>query len=87
MPPILELQRDKSFRLKLMLVCLSVALSVATIYVVVSYRLAADLGLKPELDSLHRQAMFLHGEILLSKNDSPQHLSELVSLVYFSKNF
>ncbi|MCW8354527.1 EAL domain-containing protein [Marinomonas pontica] len=87
MPPILELQRDKSFRLKLMLVCLSVALSVATIYVVVSYRLAADLGLKTELDSLHRQAMFLHGEILLSKNDSQQHLSELVSLVYFSKHF
>lgn len=85
MPPLLELQRDKSFRLKLILVCLTVALTVSTIYVVVSYRLAADLGLKTALDSLHRQAMLLQGELLLNdKENSKKQLSKLVELVYFN---
>ena len=87
MPPLSELQRDKSFRLKLIMICLSVALSVSTIYVVVSYRLAADLGLKTELDSLHRQAMLLQGELLLTdKEDSKERVSELIELVYFNDN-
>jgi diguanylate cyclase len=85
MTALLELQRDKSFRLKLILVCLTVALSVASIYTVVSYRLAADLGLKTALDSLHRQAMLIHGELLITNKKAPEeHLAELIKLVYFN---
>ncbi|WP_369919704.1 diguanylate cyclase [Marinomonas polaris] len=85
MTALLELQRDKSFRLKLILICLTVALSVASIYTVVSYRLAADLGLKTALDSLHRQAMLIHGELLITNKKAPEeHLAELIKLVYFN---
>ncbi|MBU2237933.1 MAG: EAL domain-containing protein [Gammaproteobacteria bacterium] len=85
MPVLLELQKDKSFRLKLILVCLTVALTVSTIYVVVSYRLAADLGLKTALDSLNRQARLIHGELLITNKKAPEeHLSELIKLVYFN---
>ncbi|WP_421856504.1 putative bifunctional diguanylate cyclase/phosphodiesterase [Marinomonas sp.] len=88
MPQLLELQRDKSFRLKLILICLTVALFVSTIYVVVSYRLTADLGLKTALDSLQRQAMMIHGELLITeKEDSKEQLSELIKLVYFNGDF
>lgn len=88
MPQLLELQRDKSFRLKLILICLAVALSVSTIYVVVSYRLAADLGLKTELDSLYRQAMLINGGLRITeKEESKAQLSELIQLVYFNGDF
>lgn len=85
MSPLLELQRDKSFRLKLILICLAVALSVSTIYVVVSYRLAADVGLKTELDSLYRQAMLINGGLRITENEASKvQLSELIQLVYFN---
>ena len=87
MQELLELQRDKSFRLKLILICLTVALSVASIYTVVSYRLAADLVQSTELESLHRQAMLIHGELLIDENASQEeHLKELVKLVYFDSH-
>lgn len=66
MASFLELQKDKSFRLKLISICLILALSVSTIYVVVSYRLAADLGIKTELESLHKQAMLIHSELIVN---------------------
>ena len=85
MSPLLELQRDKSFRLKLILICLAVALSVSTIYVVVSYRLAADVGLKTELDSLYSQAMLINAGLHITEKEmSKAHLSELIQLVYFN---
>ena len=87
MQELLELQRDKSFRLKLIMICLTVALSVASIYTVVSYRLAADLVQSTELESLHRQAMLIHGELLIDENASQEaHLKELVNLVYFDSH-
>ncbi len=70
MASFLELQKDKSFRLKLISICLILALSVSTIYVVVSYRLAADLGIKTELESLHKQAMLIHGELIVNTKNS-----------------
>lgn len=66
MASFLELQKDKSFRLKLISICLILALSVSTVYVVVSYRLAADLGIKTELESLHKQAMLIHSELIIN---------------------
>ncbi|RNF51416.1 EAL domain-containing protein [Marinomonas hwangdonensis] len=66
MASFLELQKDKSFRLKLISICLILALSVSIVYVVVSYRLAADLGIKTELESLHKQAMLIHSELIIN---------------------
>lgn len=87
MQELLELQRDKSFRLKLIMVCLAVALSVASIYTVVSYRLAADLVQSTELESLQGQAMLIHGELLIDENATQEeHLKKLVKLVYFDSH-
>ncbi|MBJ7538712.1 putative bifunctional diguanylate cyclase/phosphodiesterase [Marinomonas transparens] len=88
MPPILEFQRDKSFRLRLIVVCLGVALLVSTIYVTVSYRLASDLGINAEQTSLHRQAMLLHAELLEEGDEGEDNLeermAELVNLIYLN---
>jgi diguanylate cyclase (GGDEF)-like protein len=81
---MLELQRDKSFRLRLILICLAVAFSVSTIYVVVSYRLSSDLGIEAELSSLHRQTMLLHAELIEADDDPELRLEELVTLIYFN---
>lgn len=75
MASFLELQKDKSFRLKLISICLILALSVSTIYVVVSYRLAADLGIKTELESLHKQAMLIHSELIVNTKNSVEGTS------------
>ena len=84
MPPILELQRDKLLRLRLILVCLAVAFSVSAIYIVVSYRLSSELGIEAEKTSLHRQAMLFHAELVEADNDPEERLYELVNLIYLN---
>ncbi|MCW4631071.1 MULTISPECIES: putative bifunctional diguanylate cyclase/phosphodiesterase [Marinomonas] len=85
MPPLQELQRDKSFRIKLILVCLVVALSVSAIYVTVSYRLANDIGAQADLESLHRQALLIHGQLALKgQTDSSDFVAKLIHQVYFT---
>jgi diguanylate cyclase (GGDEF)-like protein len=84
MPPLLELQRDKLFRLRLILVCLGVALFVSSIYVVVSYRLSSDLGIEAETVSLHRQTMLFHAELVEADNEATQRLKHLIELTYLN---
>jgi diguanylate cyclase (GGDEF)-like protein len=84
MPPLLELQRDKLFRLRLILVCLGVALFVSSIYVVVSYRLSSDLGIEAETVSLHRQTMLFHAELVEADNEATQRLNHLIKLTYLN---
>lgn len=84
MPPILELQRDKLLRLRLILVCLAVAFSVSAIYIVVSYRLSSELGIESEKTSLHRQAMLFHAELVEADNNPEERLYELVNLIYLN---
>ena len=84
MPPLLELQKDKLFRLRMILVCLSVALFVSAIYVVVSYRLSSDLGIDAETVSLHRQAMLFHAELVEADNEATQRLNHLIELTYLN---
>ena len=84
MPPLLELQRDKLFRLRLILVCLGVALFVSAIYVVVSYRLSSDLGIEAETVSLHRQTMLFHAELVEADNEATQRLKHLIELTYLN---
>ncbi|MDE8601750.1 EAL domain-containing protein [Marinomonas sp. RSW2] len=84
MPPLLELQRDKLLRLRLILVCLAVALFVSTIYVVVSYRLSSQLGIDSEAVSLHRQAMLFHAELVEADNEATQRLQHLIELTYLN---
>ncbi len=84
MPPLLELQRDKLFRLRLILVCLGVALFVSAIYVVVSYRLSSDLGIEAETVSLHRQTMLFHAELVEADNEATQRLKHLIKLTYLN---
>lgn len=86
MSPLLELQKDKLFRLRLMLVCLSVALFVSAIYVVVSYRLSSDLGIDAETVSLHRQAMLFHAELVEADNEATQRLNHLIELTYLNNH-
>jgi diguanylate cyclase (GGDEF)-like protein len=84
MPPLLELQRDRFFRFRLMVICFGVAFLVSAIYVIVSYRLATDLGIKAEQVSLHRQTMLLHAELVEADNDPQERLTELVELIYLN---
>jgi diguanylate cyclase (GGDEF)-like protein len=84
MPRLQELQKDKSFRLRLILVCLGVALFVSAIYVVVSYRLSSDLGIEAETVSLHRQTMLFHAELVEADNEATQRLNHLIELTYLN---
>lgn len=59
-----ELTKDKSFRTRLILACLAVSIFVSIIYVVVSYRLTAELGMNTQMDTLELEARLLHRELL-----------------------
>lgn len=79
---IFELQRDKSLRKRLIMACLSVALLVSTIYIIISYRLALDLGSQSELIAIHQQAQLLHAELVEADHPPKERIQELIELIY-----
>lgn len=59
-----DLDKDRSLRKRLILVCLVLALSVSAVYVVVSFRLSFDLGSEAELRAARTQANMIMSEVL-----------------------
>lgn len=82
---ISELQQDKHFRWQLIGACLVVAVLVSIIYVVVSYRLSADLGVRLELSSLEKQTLLLHAELIEADNNPEERITELMHLIHFDE--
>ncbi|MGB0943682.1 MAG: putative bifunctional diguanylate cyclase/phosphodiesterase [Marinomonas sp.] len=85
MAVISELQSDKYFRWQLIFACLGVAILVSTIYVVVSYRLSADLGMRLELASLEKQTLLLHAELIEADNEADERMTELMHLIHINE--
>jgi len=82
---ISELQQDRHFRWQLIGACLVVAILVSIIYVVVSYRLSADLGVRIELNSLEKQTLLLHAALIEADNQPEQRISELMHLIHLNE--
>lgn len=85
MVQLTELQKDRHFRWQLIGACLSVAILVSVIYVVVSYRLSADLGVRLELNSLEKQTLLLHAELIEADNQPEERITELMHLIHFDE--
>lgn len=79
---IAELQRDRSFRWRLVAICLSVALFVAAIYVGVSYRLAADVGQRVEVDALEQETQLIFRELQQNSVAPRRALAHLATTHY-----
>ena len=52
------LPQKTAIRIRLIFACLTVSILVSTIYVTVSYRLAADVGIQNELSRMSRVVTF-----------------------------
>lgn len=83
---VAELSKDRLFRTKLILACLSVSLFVSIIYVVVSYRLTADLGIQTEIKFMENQARLFHSELLLNDDNLAQRVNQLAKVFYVENN-
>lgn len=83
MAQVEELSNDRTFRTKLILACLGVAVFVSTIYVVVSYRLTADLGIQTEMKSMGNQARIFHSELTFHEGDQKSRADELATILFF----
>ena len=86
MSQITELQQDKHFRWQLIGACLGVAIVVAFIYVVVSYRLSSDLGVRIEQNALEKHTLLLHAELIEADNQAEKRISELMALIHGDEN-
>jgi diguanylate cyclase (GGDEF)-like protein len=77
MSPVSEYLQDKSLRTRLIFACLGVSAFVSIIYVLVSYRLTAELVTKTELSAMELQLAHIHAELLrepdLLSSDGNQH--------------
>lgn len=62
------LPQKTAIRIRLIFACLTVSILVSTIYVTVSYRLAADVGIQNELSRMSRVVTFLNSEIQSDEN-------------------
>ena len=87
MVQISELTKDKSFRTRLILACLGVSIFVSIIYVVVSYRLTAELGINTELNAMELEARVLHSELLKSAGSDPARLDSLARTMSSESDF
>lgn len=75
-----QLFRKGAIRNRLIFACLAVALLVSAIYVIVSYRLSADLSIQTELKSMSRVAELLQEEMTQADRLLPLHESALDTL-------
>ncbi|MGB0733606.1 MAG: putative bifunctional diguanylate cyclase/phosphodiesterase, partial [Pontibacterium sp.] len=82
MTSLSDLQQDKSFRLRLILACVAIALLVSSIYVVVSYRLSADLGVETELASLEKQTQIFHSGLVADHFDLTERANSIASKLF-----
>ena len=82
MVQIAELTKDRSFRNRLILACISVALFVSVTYVVVSYRLTSELGVKTELNAMNLQARIIHNELASSGKSLDERAMELARILF-----
>ena len=82
MTSVSDLQQDKSFRLRVMLACIGIAFLVSSIYVVVSYRLAADLGVETELKSLEKQTRLFHSGLVAAEQELQQRAETIADKLF-----
>lgn len=59
MQPIIALRKDPFFKLRLILICLGVAIAVSIIYISVVYKMAIDIGTSTEFDAIRTEATHL----------------------------
>ena len=86
MSQLTELQRDKHFRWQLIGACLGVAILVSVIYVVVSYRLSSDLGIRIEQSALEKHTLLLHAELIEADSKAEGRLTELMQLIHLNES-
>ena len=77
-----ELTRDKSFRTRLILACLGVSLFVSVIYVVVSYRLTAELGVETGLQAMEKEANIILSELVSNNDGLAASAASVATMIY-----
>ena len=77
-----ELTRDKSFRTRLILACLGVSLFVSVIYVVVSYRLNAELGVETGLQAMEKEANIILSELVSNNDGLAASAASVATMIY-----
>ncbi len=79
------LQYDKSFRLRLIIACIAIASIVASIYVVVSYRLSSDMAVEIELNALSQEAELFHGALVYHSVSGQKNIDEIAHQIFINR--